>query len=304
MRRVLFAFLAISVGLVLLVMAPRAFKDFSRHPLTGPTLDQLEYDEISFLNGDLLLGGMLFLPDGDGPFPGAVIIHGSGTSRRENAWYLTIAQTLQSQGVAVLLPDKRGSEQSEGDWRDTPFEELATDTEAAFRYAKQIPAIDPQGIGLMGMSQGGWIAPLVASNNPDVAFVVSMSGAGVTTDEQLLFEEINTIEEIGTFRFIAKLVAPITVQGIKKRDTWRALAGFDPMPYWARVSAPVFAAFGEGDRNVPVHESVQRFEALPYDITLRIYPDGGHGLTDPDTGRVQQSYLDDLIAFVSSATSQ
>jgi dipeptidyl aminopeptidase/acylaminoacyl peptidase len=304
MRRVLFAFLAISVGLVLLVMAPRAFKDFSRHPLAGPTLDQLEYDEISFLNGDLLLGGMLFLPDGDGPFPGAVIIHGSGTSRRENAWYLTIALTLQSQGVAVLLPDKRGSEQSEGDWRDTRFEELATDTEAAFRYATQVPAIDPQRIGLVGMSQGGWIAPLVASNNPDVAFVVSMSGAGVTTDEQLLFEETNTIEEIGTFRFIAKLVAPITVKGIKTRDTWRALAGFDPMPYWAKVSAPVFAAFGEGDRNVPVQESVQRFEALPYDITLRIYPDGGHGLTDPDTGRVQQSYLDDLIAFVSSATSQ
>ncbi|SFS01163.1 alpha/beta hydrolase family protein [Yoonia litorea] len=304
MRRALLVFLAISVGLVLLLMAPRAFKDFSRHPLAGPTLDQLEYAEVSFLNGDLRLGGMMFLPDGEGPFPAAVLIRGSGPSRRDHTWYLIIAQELQSKGIAILLPDKRGSEQSGGDWRDTSLEELATDTEAAFRYATQVPAIDPQRIGLLGMSQGGWIAPVAASNNPDVSFVVSMSGAGVTTDEQLLFEEINNIEEIGTYRFVAKLVAPITVRGIKQRDTWRALAGFDPMMYWAKVYAPVFAAFGEGDRSVPVDESVQRFEALPYDITLRIYPDGGHGLTDPDTGRVQQSYLDDLIAFVSSATSQ
>ena len=304
MRRALLAFVS---GLALLIVglfAPMAFKDFSRHPLVGPTIDQLTYDEISFSNGDLNLGSMLFLPQGEGPFPGAVFIHGSGTSRRNNIWYLTVAQALQSSGVAVLLPDKRGSEKSGGDWRDTSLEELATDTEAAFHYLAGVAEIDPRKIGIVGLSQGGWIAPIVAAKNPDVAFVVSMSGAGVTTDEQLLFEEINNIEEIGTYRFVAKLVAPLTIKSIKKSATWRAIAGFDPMDYWIDVSAPVFAAFGEGDRSVPVQESIQRFEALRYAIMMRIYPEGGHGLTGPDTGRIQQAYLDDLTSFVQNATNE
>lgn len=304
MRRVFFIFAAVLVVLAVILLAPYTLKDFSRHPLVGPQLDQLDYTEVHFENGSLSLGGMLFLPDGIGPFPSAVIAHGSGTSRRTNIWYLTIVQALQSNGIAVLLPDKRGSEKSDGNWRDTSLEELATDTKAAFLYLAQVPEIDPQRIGLVGMSQGGWIVPVVASNDPDIAFVVSMSGAGVTTDEQILFEEINNIEEIGTYRFLAKLIAPVTVRGIKKRDTWRALAGFDPIAYWANVSAPVFAAFGEGDRSVPVQDSIRRFEDLPYEITLKVYPEGGHGLTYPDTGRVQQSYLDDLISFVSGATAR
>ena len=71
---------------------------------------------------------MLFLPEGNGPFPAAVIIHGSGTSDRDNLWPLTLTQYLRESGIAVLLPDKRGSEKSEGDWRTSSFQDLAGDT--------------------------------------------------------------------------------------------------------------------------------------------------------------------------------
>ena len=74
------------------------------------------------------------------------------------------------------------------------------------------------------------------------------------------------------------------------------------MPYWNDVKAPVFAAFGGGDTNVPVAESVRRFNALPYDALVTVYPEGGHGITDPVTGRVQQAFLDDLVSFVRSET--
>ena len=63
--------------------------------------------EIAFQNEaqDLGLGGLLFVPEGDGPFPAAVVIHGSGTSHRDNGWYLTLTKHLQDNGIVVLLPD-------------------------------------------------------------------------------------------------------------------------------------------------------------------------------------------------------
>ena len=97
----------------------------SRH-LDRVSLAETRHIEISFENRkqDLDLGGLLFVPEGDGPFPAAVVIHGSGTSRRDNGWYLTLTKHLQDNGIVVLLPDKRGSEKSEGDWRISSFEDL------------------------------------------------------------------------------------------------------------------------------------------------------------------------------------
>lgn len=294
--------LAAVVVIAVLLAIPFVFNDYERRPLSGPSLDQLSFEEVRFENGDLALAGMLMLPEGEGPFPGVVFIHGSGTSRRDNPWYLTFAEEMRSNGFAVLLPDKRGSEASDGDWRDTSFEELATDTQAAYAFLSQVPEVDAARIGVIGFSQGGWIVPIVASREPSVAFVVSLSGAGVTAEEQLAFEEVNNIVQMGTYRFVARLIARFTIPSIKQRNTWRATAGYDPMPYWNDVEAPAFAAFGGNDTNVPVEESIRRLSALSYDLRVEVYPEGGHGITDPVSGRVQQAFLDDLVAFASAAT--
>ena len=96
-------------------------------------------------------------------YPGVVIVHGSGTSQRDNGWYLTLVQYLQEHGVVVLLPDKRGSAQSAGDWRTASFDDLATDTLAAVAWLKLQDAVDPDKIGVIGLSEGGHIAPMVAN---------------------------------------------------------------------------------------------------------------------------------------------
>jgi pimeloyl-ACP methyl ester carboxylesterase len=88
-------------------------------------------------------------------------------------------------GVAVVLPDKRGCEKSEGEWLGRDFFELATDTAAAGKWVRQQDLFAASGIGLIGMSQGGWIAPIVAADDPDLAFVVSMSGATVPVEESV-----------------------------------------------------------------------------------------------------------------------
>ena len=292
-----------AIVIVAVVLAiPFVFNDYERRPLSGPGLEELSFEEVTFQNGELDLAGMLMHPEGSGPFPGAVFIHGSGTSRRDNPWYLSVAEELLDNGFAVLIPDKRGSENSGGEWRDTSFEELATDTIAALDFLVEVPTVDSVRVGLIGFSQGGSIAPIVAAENPTPAFVVSMAGSGVTAEEQLVFEEINNIVQMGTYPFVARMIARFTIPSIMQRDTWRASAGFDPMVYWPEVEAPVFAAFGEGDTNVPVPESVARFQALPIEVMISVYPDGGHGITDPVTGDVQQAYLDDLVSFAQNAT--
>jgi hypothetical protein len=179
MRRFALITLAIFVLVAVFLAIPYLLRDKSSRSVVGPGLDELNYEVFSFQNGNLDLAGLLFLPDGDAPFPGAVFIHGSGTSRRDNAWYLTFVRELQANGIAVLLPDKRGSEQSGGDWRDTSFEVLATDTDAAIDLMSEIPDIDRDRIGLIGFSQGGFIAPVVASKPSDISYVASISGSGV-----------------------------------------------------------------------------------------------------------------------------
>jgi len=288
--------------LVLLLFLPFVFKDRTRMHLAGPHLADVRYTEVAFRNGDLPLAGMLFLPEGDGPFPAAVIIHGSGTSRRDNPWYLTVAAHLQKSGVAVLLPDKRGSEKSKGDWRQASFADLAGDAVAAARYLETQDRFRCSRVGLVGMSQGGWIAPLAAVTDSSISFVVSMSGPGVTTDEQLVYEESYNIADVGTWHVVGRLLAPLIAMGVQRSSFWGHIAGFDPLPWWRKVRVPALAAYGAGDENVPVEESVRRLRGLgnPH-LLLHVYPDGGHGIlerVDPRTLRIQGAFLADMTDLI------
>jgi len=303
MKRKLMSTSVIILIVLILLILPLIFKDRNRPALIGPGLSELEYSEIFFKNRyeGFRLSGMLFLPEGEGPFPAAIIIHGSGTSRRDSVWYLSIANHLLHNGIAVLLPDKRGSEKSEGKWVGANFEELATDTLSAVEYVKHQQVFKYSSIGVIGMSQGGWIAPIVATKSDDASFVVSMTGAAVTTDEQLLHEEINNIAKY-TYTWIAKLIAPLTTNNIKQKEHVSAYMGFDPIPYWKRIHVPVFFAFGENDENVPVDASINRLKQNNLNhFDIKIYADGGHAIRDIQTNKVNEEYLNDLVEFINGA---
>ena len=303
MRRALVR-ISVVIGLiVLLLLLPVMFKDKGHPALVGPDLSELEYSEIFFKNNleNLQLSGMLFLPEGEGPFPTAVIIHGSGTSRRNSVWYLSVAHHLQQHGIAVLLPDKRGSEKSEGEWLGASFEELATDTISAIEFLKHQEMFEYSTIGLHGMSQGGWIAPVVAAQTDDISFVVSMSGPAVTTEEQLLHEEIYNISPY-TYTFLARLIAPISSRNLMKKEFFIPTAGFDPIEYWKDVQVPVLFALGGNDEFVPVDASIQRLQEnnLAH-FTIKVYPDGGHAIRDIQTNEVSAQYLNDVVRFIKEA---
>ena len=154
------------------------------------------------------------------------------------------------------------------------------------------------------MSQGGWIAPLAETKSEDVSFIASLSGATVSTDEQLLHEEIHNISEY-TWPFIAKLIAPITTNRLQKMEQLRSYAGFDPIPYLKDVDVPVFYAFGEGDKYVPVRASLERLEENNLnDFEIITYPNGGHALIDVESNTVSKKCLNDLASFIKGIENE
>lgn len=266
--------------------------------LPGSDLDgQMREEDVRYPSGELNLAALLLLPPGPGPYPAAVIIQGSGPSDRSNQWSRDISEMLVGHGLAVLLTDKRGSGASEGDWRVAGFDELAGDALAGVAYLRGRSDIVSDRIGLVGLSQGGWIAP-VAAVRGDIAFVVNVSGASVGFAEQSFQEMANTTRQAG---FGEEAVAGVLAinraaadylltgdwEGYREarergmetpwgdiaagfpaeRDAtiWtflRQVVRFDPAPYWLQLDVPVFVAYGALDErdNVPVAESVRRLE--------------------------------------------
>lgn len=188
-----------------------------------------------------------------------------------------------------------------------PFSPLCRQDWSAGTKRKGQTAFECSAIGVLGHSQGGWIVPVVASENKDVAFAASWSGAGVTVDEQILYQSMTDIANRGTYRFVAKWFAPLIARSVMKKDNCRMLIGFDPIPYWRQVTIPAFLAFGEYDQAVPVKESVRRIRSLDKsNITIRVYPQRGHGLAEPAGSgiyRMSGTFLGDLVDFIKKESN-
>ncbi len=145
------------------------------------------------LKAGVKLVGMLTLPSDKGVFPAVLLITGSGPQDRNETIYghhpfLVLADYLTRQGIAVLRVDDRGVGESTGDFYQATSEDFASDVSAGVEYLKTCKEIDPKKIGLIGHSEGGLIAPIVAVKSPDVAFIVLMAGTGLTGEEILYLQ--------------------------------------------------------------------------------------------------------------------
>jgi len=290
------------------VLAPVIIHQFQRHDsrtLQGTHLASLRYMDIAFRNEaqDLNLAGMLFIPDGKGPFPAVVIIHGSGTSVRDNIWYLTLTKHLQDHGVVVLLPDKRGSVKSEGDWHTSSMEDLATDTIAAVDFLKGQGMVKISAIGVVGMSQGGWIAPVAANQSTDIEFIINVVGTSLTSYDVLHYEETNNLREMGFLPGVSDLLAyPSTfvLRNFTQKEFWDAVGNFDPLPYWKNIDIPVLTLYGSEDTNVPADASKARFELLnKTNIQVNIYEGSEHAIQDPP-GEGDSIFRDEALVDITN----
>ena len=288
---------------------------FTRPALAASTSEHsIESQVISFNNGAVTLKGLLLSPTPTTSLPTIIMVHGSGPSKRASFGY---DHQLVRMGFPVLTYDKRGVQESTGDWKTSSLEDLAKDALAAVNYLKARQVLQ---IGLLGFSQGGWIVPWVAAHSNDVDFIIMASGAGVTPAEQELFRQekrwrkarlsedhIRALRSAwarfydfgATGKNGEQLDAEISrLESVKVLDDRRpqkttelpadALVRylgyhFDPLPLWEKVRCPVLAFWGEKDVLVPVHQSAERIaDALKRGGNTRyefkFFSNAGHGL--------------------------
>ncbi|MCH7785815.1 MAG: alpha/beta fold hydrolase [Bacteroidetes bacterium] len=143
-------------------------------------------EEIIFRNDidGINLAGTLTLPKGKGPFKAVILITGSGPQNRNEELlghkpFLIISDYLTRNGIAVLRYDDRGIGKSEGEFPKATTLDFVVDVLSAVQYLKTRKEIDSKKIGLIGHSEGGLIAPIVATKTDDVAFIILLAGPGL-----------------------------------------------------------------------------------------------------------------------------
>lgn len=139
-------------------------------------------EEVTYTNGEITLAGTLTLPDGDGPFPAALLITGSGAQNRDEELlghrpFLVLADHLARHGIAVLRVDDRGVGGSTGSVAQSTSRDFATDVVAGVEYLGRDERI--REVGVIGHSEGGLVGPLAATMTEDIAYVVMLAGTGV-----------------------------------------------------------------------------------------------------------------------------
>lgn len=153
-------------------------------------------EDITFENkkDNITLAGTLSLPKKEGKFPVVLLISGSGPQNRDEELlghkpFLVLSDYLTRNGIAVLRFDDRGVASSTGDFKSATSLDFASDVEAGIQYLKTRKEINKNKIGLIGHSEGGLIAPMVASKSNDADFIVLLAGTGVTGEEILLLQQ-------------------------------------------------------------------------------------------------------------------
>ena len=179
----------------------------SREIVSGPVRPQepkppfpYQIEEVEFQNGDINLAGTLTVPQGDGPFPVVLLISGSGLQDRDETVFghkpfWVLADHLSRTGIAVLRVDDPGIGKSAPHPEPPTTADFATDVEAGVTFLKRDDRIGT--VGLIGHSEGGIIAAIVASRRDDISFVVLMAGPGVPGAELLLKQNERIFDGMG-----------------------------------------------------------------------------------------------------------
>ena len=161
-------------------------------------------EEVTFENktDKNVLSGTLSLPQKEGHFPAVILISGSGPQNRDEELmghkpFLVLADYLTKKGIAVLRFDDRGVAKSMGDFKKATTMDFSKDVQAGVDYLLRRKEIDKSKIGLIGHSEGGVIAPIVAGNSKDIDFIVLLAGTGIRGDKLMLLQKEKIERQMG-----------------------------------------------------------------------------------------------------------
>ncbi|QDX25224.1 alpha/beta fold hydrolase [Sphingomonas suaedae] len=318
--------------------------EFRRNPSGAPRRTQTPeppypytVEDVAFANpasGGAMLGCTLNVPKAPGPHPAAMLLTGSGQQDRDETLvghkpFLVLADHLAHNGTAVLRCDDRGVGRSTGEYRTATLEDFAEDAAAGIAFLRTRREIAPSKIGLIGHSEGGVVAPMVANGRANVAFVILMAAPGVPIDELLMMqgEEVARADGVPEARIAqqrplrravltamrdaadpdaarAAVEALLVAYGVPPKvaraqaaqeaspDILRIIRA-DPADAIAEMRVPVLAIVGSKDRQVPPVQNLPALrEALAghRDATVRELPGLNHLLQTAETGAMGEYY--------------
>ncbi|MFI6869632.1 alpha/beta hydrolase family protein [Nocardia sp. NPDC050406] len=285
-------------------------------------------EDVSYPSGDITIAGTLTIPNGAGPHPTVVLVTGSGPQdRNENILghkpFLLLADTLTRAGFAVLRTDDRGVGGTGGNLEHATYMQLTDDIAAGMNFLRTRPEIDGARIGLLGHSEGGYLAPRLAAR-PDsgVAFAVLIAGPSVPGSEVLLEQNDLILRARGAtpdeisdqIGFLSGLVSFLNIGDLPAANDYvarnnnalppdqrapaealdelsspymAALLNYDPAPALSALRMPVLALFGGKDLQVPAAQNEGPMRALlaaDPDATVHTFEGLNHLMQPADKG--------------------
>jgi uncharacterized protein len=253
--------------------------------------------EVRFQSGDVPLAGTVLVPDRAryGPLPAVALVHGSGPGPRDQL--RREAEAFARRGIVTLIYDKRNEGYSESGLGERSYGLLADDALSAVHALQRHPAVDPNAVGLWGLSEDGWVVPLAANRSNDVAFVVLVGASGVPPARQVAWYLENELRHQGVSGSMVEAVSRTGIR-VQAGTGGMAEANHDPVAPLGRLRQPALALWGEKDRAVPPAESARIFEDALRNgpnksHTIRFFPNAQHGLESSPDGFARGDTLAD-----------
>lgn len=257
-----------------------------------------------------VLAGTFTVPAHDGRIAAAVLITGLSPHERNNGdapWmtFRDVADALGRAGIAALRVDDRGVGQSTGDNSTLTSFDKADDVRAEVAWLRAQPGVDPARIMLVGYSEGGLIAPMVAAADPAIAAVVTLAGPGVTGMEVARYQVQQPIlrdPKVSVAEREKEFANQLeeALKDLSPHET--SFLAIDPMSYDRQVRCPALIIQGAADATVPPRSAERIASAMRgggnKDVTVRIIPGVSHSLL-PDPGGLSSGWAA-LPAFLTS----
>ncbi|HEY0811268.1 MAG TPA: alpha/beta fold hydrolase, partial [Longimicrobiales bacterium] len=247
-----------------------------------------------------VIAGTLTLPKRrTGKIPAAITISGSGPQDRDEALVIVrgyrpfreIAEALAAHGVATLRYDDRGFGGSTGLYGEATSADFAEDARAVLAYLRTRPEIDSDRIFLIGHSEGGMIAPMVAAQDPALRGIVLLAGPAWTGRKILEYQTRNSVDlqpgKTKTQRDSLYRAGLLTLDSLVNYQPWvKYFYSYDPLPVVSKVRTPVLILQGATDRQVAAEQATILANALRAsgntNVALHVLPDVNHlFLSDP-----------------------
>ena len=295
--------------------------------------------ELTLGHGALALPATLAMPKGTGPFPAVVLVHGSGPQDRDetigaNRPFLDIARGLAARGIAVLRYEKRTKAHPQafaaGDF--TVDDETTNDAAAAVERLRAQPGIDPARVFVLGHSQGGMLAPRIATRSRHVAGIVLLAAparslldllpeqnryllaeGGISQDEQAFLDDLD--RKIAAIRSDKPISATDTPLNLPPAY-WRSVDRVDPVADAKAAKVPMLLLQGGRDfqvtdtdwqrwRSTFAQDPRATFHHYPALNHLGIAGDGPGNVAEYGrAGHVDGTLIADIAAWISAQRGQ